>query len=342
MSSRNRFSISGIERVKFAVAELDVARRFLTDWGLAPVPSHAADSFVFRAQDGSEIEVVQADAATRDRRPVGGGPSGVCEITWGVTDPAALGDLAEELGRDRDVTFDGAGVLHAIDDLGIGLAFRPVQRNKVPYEPTRFNSPSHPDRINRRAVRYARACPFEISHAAIGVDDAGQASKFYIQRLGFIVSDRYANRGVFLRCSPAGNHHHLFMMNGREPGARLNHLAFKVRDVHEMIGGGQYIDDQGWETFAGPGRHVVSSACFWYFHSPLGCAFEYAADEDVVTETWDTTDFAATSHIFSEWRFGLDKSDGTLKGPISLSKEQPLGDSDDAPLTGRHEHEIVR
>ena len=103
-------------------------------------------------------------------------------------------------------------------------------------------------------------------------------------------------------------------------GARLNHVAFKVRDIHEVIGGGQYIDSKGWRTFAGPGRHMVSSACFWYFDTPLGCAWEYAADEDVVTEDWETTDFAARSHIFSEWTFGLAKSDGTLRGPISQSK----------------------
>jgi hypothetical protein len=43
----------------------------------------------------------------------------------------------------------------------------------------------------------------------------------------------------------------------------------------------------------------------------------------VVTEGWETTDFAATAHIFSEWTFGLEKSDGTLRGPIAHSKEQP-------------------
>jgi hypothetical protein len=87
------------------------------------------------------------------------------------------------------------------------------------------------------------------------------------------------------------------------------------------------------EDLRRPGRHIVSSARFWYFHTPLGCAWEYAADEDVVSEDWDATDFAATAHIFSEWTFGLEKSDGTLRGPISLSKEQSLG---------RHEHEIVQ
>lgn len=323
MNSHNRFRISGIERVRFAVADFDAACRFATDWGLARVSATTADSALFAACDGSEVEIVAADPAVRERRPVGDS-SGVCGITWSVTDPAALDELAADLGRDRVVERDASGNVHTVDDLGIGLSFRLPQRQRTPCEPTRYNSPGHPDRINRRAVRYEAARPHEISHAAIGVDDAGEASRFYIERLGFIVSDRYANRGVFLRCAPAGNHHHLFLMNSRFPGTRLNHLAFKVRDVHEVIGGGQRLDSLGWKTFAGPGRHLVSSACFWYFETPLGCAWEYAADEDVVTGEWATEDFAAKAHIFSEWTFGLEKSDGTLRGPISLSKEVPL------------------
>jgi catechol 2,3-dioxygenase-like lactoylglutathione lyase family enzyme len=320
----NRFRICGIERARFAVTELEDACNFATQWGLAPVATDAPATFLFSALDGSEVEIVRADPGDPARHPLGN-TSGLSEITWGVTDVAALRELAAELGRDRPVEWDADGTLHSVDDLGIRLAFRPTRRNTVPSEPTRYNSPTHTDRLNQRAVRYQAARPHEISHIAIGVDDAGAAARFYVERLGFIVSDRYANRGLFLRCAPVGNHHHLFLMNGRTPGTRLNHLAFKVKDVHEVIGGGQYIDSQGWKTFAGPGRHSVSSACFWYFLTPLGCAWEYAADEDVVTETWEPNDFAATADIFSEWTFGLEKSDGRLRGPIAASKESPLG-----------------
>ena len=323
MASDNRFRFTGIECVKFAVENPDDAHRFASDWGLAVVVSSDPEVQLFRAVDGSEVQIVAADESRSDRRAIGGG-SGLNEIVWGVEDHAALQALAAELGRDRKAEFDADGVLHSVDDLGINLGFRIAQRRPVVYEVTRYNAPGRPDRLNRRAACYQAAQPQEISHLAIGVDDAGQAVKFYIERLGFIVSDRYANRGVFLRCSPAGNHHHVFFMNARQPGTRFNHLAFKVRDIHEVIGGGQHLDSLGWQTFAGPGRHMVSSACFWYFQSPFGGSWEYAADEDVVTPEWESQDFAATAHIFSEWTFGLEKSDGTLKGPISHSKEQKL------------------
>ncbi|OTG90890.1 VOC family protein [Acinetobacter sp. ANC 3813] len=325
MSTEKDFHIKGLDCLRFGVENLQDALRFANDWGLKQVQAIQDNSYLFETTDGSQVEIFQADASNPLRTPIGS-PSGMCEMVWGVADQADLDAIAAELRTDREVTIDADGTVHSQDDLGIRLAFRLAQRSYIPFNDTQFNSPSQPKRVNSRAPRYEKAQPYEISHLAIGVDNAGDAVKFYLNRLGFRVSDRYADRGVFIRCSAEGNHHHLFFMNGKQPGTRFNHLAFKVRDIHEVIFGGQHIDSQGWTTFAGPGRHRVSSACFWYFLTPFGGAWEYAADEDIVTEDWESTDFAAEAHIFTEWTFGLEKSDGTLKGPISQSKAETLND----------------
>lgn len=312
-----RFNIIGIERVTFAVTDLATACRFATDWGL----ERDDDDSLFRTVDGSEVEFRSPQPGVANRTPVGDA-SGISEVTWGIAGPGDLSAIRDELGHDRTAEIDAEGVLRSVDDLGIPIAFRVTQRRAVSFEASRYNTPGQPTRIDSRAARYQRARPHEISHLAIGVDDAGLSHRFYVERLGFHISDRYANRGVFMRCSTEGNHHHLFHMNARVPGTRFNHLAFKVRDIHEVIAGGQYFDAQGWNTFAGPGRHIVSSANFWYFQTPFGGSFEYAADEDMVTEAWQPQDFAAEAHIFSEWTFGLEKSDGTLRGPIAHSAER--------------------
>jgi catechol 2,3-dioxygenase-like lactoylglutathione lyase family enzyme len=317
MTSKKKFTLTGVEQIRFAVERLDDARRFASDWGLADAGS-VDGAFLYRTRDGSEVEIVAADPSRPGRTPIGAA-SGICEITWGAADDASMSAIADELSRDREVSIDATGMLRSVDDLGIGIAFRRRQRTTVPFDVLPFNAPGQARRIDHRAPRYERATPHEISHIAINVNHAGEACRFYTERLGFHVSDRYAERGVFMRCAASGNHHHLFLMNGREPGIKFNHLAFKVRDVHEVIAGGQYIDAKGWVTFAGPGRHLISSANFWYFLSPFGGSWEYAADEDMVTEAWQPQDFAAVAHIFSEWTFGLEKSDGTLRGPISHS-----------------------
>lgn len=325
MTVAKDFKIKGLDRIRFGVEHLEDALRFADDWGLTQIESDQDHSHLFVTIDNSQVEIFQADPSNPACTPIGS-TSGMCEMVWGVEDQASLDAIATELGRDREVSIDADGTVHSQDDLGIRIAFRIAQRSYVPFSDTQFNSPSQPKRVNSRAPRYNKAQPYEISHLAIGVDHAGEAVKFYLERLGFLISDRYADRGVFIRCSAEGNHHHLFFMNGKTPGTRFNHLAFKVRDIHEVIFGGQHIDSQGWITFAGPGRHRVSSACFWYFLSPFGGAWEYAADEDIVTQDWESTDFAAEAHIFTEWTFGLEKSDGTLRGPISQSKAQALED----------------
>jgi catechol 2,3-dioxygenase-like lactoylglutathione lyase family enzyme len=321
MTSNDALGLAGVDRIVFAVEDFAAACRFATDWGLESIDA-GPDEALFATVDGAEVLVLQADAAREGRRPVGSA-SGMTELVWGVADEGNLDAIAAELGCDRAVEMGADGILRSHDDLGFGIGFRVSRRRKVPFEPSAYNAPGHPERIDRRAARYRKARPHEISHVAIGVDAAGEASRFYVERLGFHVSDRYADRGVFMRCAAQGNHHHLFLMNGRVPGTRFNHLAFKVRDIHEVIAGGQFIDAQGWRTFAGPGRHIVSSANFWYFTSPFGGAWEYAADEDMVTEAWEAQDFAAEAHIFSEWTFGLEKSDGTLRGPIADSAARP-------------------
>lgn len=323
MTQKLDFGITGIERVRFAVEDIATASRFASDWGLEEVDGDEPGARLFQSVDGSEVEFVTAQVGRARYTPIGDA-SGISEVVWGISSQDGLAALAASLGTDREAAIGTDGVLHSSDDLGIGLSFRLAQRQAVPFEASRYNAPGHPARINQRGARYEAAHPQEISHLAIAVDDAGQAARFYTERLGFHVSDRYAERGVFLRCSAEGNHHHLFLMNGKAPGTRFGHLAFKVRDIHEVIGGGQHFDALGWTTFAGPGRHIVSSANFWYFITPFGGAWEYAADEDMVTEEWQPQDFAAEAHIFSEWTFGLEKSDGTLRGPISQSATRQL------------------
>ena len=79
------------------------------------------------------------------------------------------------------------------------------------------------------------------------------------------------------------------------------HVAFSVRDMHEVIGGGLQMARCGWETQLGPGRHPISSALFWYFKSPAGGLVEYFTDEDVLTENWTPRDFQPSPTAFAEW-----------------------------------------
>ena len=294
---------TGIDAVTFGVGNIVKAKRFLNDWGLEKLQAgkFGAD---YVCADGSEMHV-----RARDNRrlppPIQAG-STLREVIWGVEKKGELKTLANELSRDREVTVLGDGSFRTVDDMGLGIGFRVSVRKSLKAKPLAFNQPGNYVRIDRPATFYERARPLTFSHFAVGVPDHKIVEAFYVDRLGFHVSDRYRQRGVFLRAAARGNHHDLFVMNIDARKAKFNHLAFKLRDIHEVIGGGQFLVRQGWKTQVGPGRHYPSSACFWYVQSPLGGAFEYCADEDIMSEKWKPREFEVGPDVFSEWTFNAE------------------------------------
>jgi Glyoxalase/Bleomycin resistance protein/Dioxygenase superfamily len=306
-------TITGIDALTFGVADLDEAHRFAADWGLLRDPD---DGSRYTTTDGSEI-FVRAASDTDLPAAIETG-STLREVVWGVDSEAALADIDRRLRvHGQPVHRDGTAVC-SVDPFGLAISFRVSRRTPGGVVPYHQNGPGAPGRIDARAPFYIRATPHEISHIVLGVGDLAALEAFYANVLGFIVSDRYRARAVFLRASPQGNHHHLFGLNAADGATRFNHVCFKVRDIHEVIGGGQYIVSKGWTSQAGPGRHYVSSACFWYFRSPFGGAFEYAADEDVVSETWVAGEYEMSPEIFTEWKFNL--GDAATSMPIAASR----------------------
>ena len=307
-------SITGIDAVTFGVRNVASARKFLDDWGLERVKSGKFGANYVCA-DGSGVDV--RTIGNRRLPPPMHAGSTIREVIWGVERRSELKAIADELSRDRPVTQSADETLRTIDDMGLGIGFRVSHRKILKPDPLPFNVPGNDVRVDRPATFYERATPQTISHIVLGVPDFRVVEAFYGDRLGFRATDRYRKRGVFLRAARRGNHHNLFVMNtaGRKP--RFNHLAFKVRDIHEVIGGGQFLTRRGWKTQVGPGRHYISSACFWYFRSPLGGALEYCADEDIMTEKWQTREFEVGPDIFSEWTFNA----GTeFKAPTAASR----------------------
>jgi len=163
-------------------------------------------------------------------------------------------------------------------------------------------------RRNQPGPIYERATPIEVGHVVFFVKDVKACEKFYAENFGFVASDRYPNRGAFMRCSAEGGHHDLFLLQPPQPRSGLNHVAFTVRDIHEVFGGGMAMARQGWSTQLGPGRHPISSAYFWYFNFPGGGLIEYYADEDYLDAEWEAREFEPGPTVFAEWAIegGLD------------------------------------
>ena len=307
-------SIIGIEAVTFGVKNIEKSKNFLTDWGLK-VQKTGAYGTDYACVDGSEVKIRAFNSRSLPS-PIQAG-STVREVTWGVEKKKDLKNLAQELSRDRKLKTFKDGSFSTLDDIGLGIKFCVSKLRNLKPKPLQYNVPGSNVRVDKPATYYDRATPQTLSHIVLGVPDFKIVESFYGERLGFRATDRYTRRGVFLRAGKYGNHHNLFVMNIDARKPKFNHLAFKVRDIHEVIGGGQFLTKRGWRSQVGPGRHYISSACFWYFESPLGGALEYCADEDIVTDKWQTREFEVGPDLFSEWTFN---AGSTFNAPTAASR----------------------
>ncbi len=290
-------ALCGIDAVIFGVTDMAEAKRFLDDWGVAPA-SATADRLVYQTRDGAEVIVRPRDAA--DLPPAIEDGNTVREVIWGAANEAQLQQTLATLGSVDNFRTGADGLPRVTDPNGLSLAFRVSRRKPVSVTPTPPNAPGSHQRVNQRSPIHDRARPINIGHIVLFAADFAAMRAFYTEKLGFVISDEYPGHGVFTRCQTVGAHHNLFMLNrpGR-PG--INHVAFTVSDIHEVIGGGIAMSRKGWKTEIGPGRHPISSAYFWYFENPLSAPLEYYADEDYCTEDWQPGAFQRKPELFAEW-----------------------------------------
>jgi catechol 2,3-dioxygenase-like lactoylglutathione lyase family enzyme len=297
-------AITGIDQVTFGVEDKGAAQRFFTDFGLTDRSSDGV-SATFTTVDGGEVRVRSASDPQLPR-PFEAG-STLREVIWGCADKQALAATVAALRGIPSLEVSADGSARCTDPNGLRLGFRVSERRPVAVEPTPVNAPGTPRRVNRDSVVRDSVRPINIGHVVLFVSSLEESAAFYQSRLGFVLSDRYPKAGLFLRCQPTGGHHNLFMLE--RPGKQgLNHVAFTVRDLNEVISGGLAMSRKGWQTDIGPGRHPISSSLFWYFKSPCGGSAEYYADEDYLTADWQPRDFVRAPENFVEWAFagGID------------------------------------
>ncbi|MED5610089.1 MULTISPECIES: VOC family protein [unclassified Pseudomonas] len=306
-------SVLGIDEITYGVEDLPRCRRFFEDWGLALV-GEQPDEVVFETLNG--CRVVLADLDKPGLPPAIEPGSTVREVVWGVE---SADDLARYAGRIASAPgfVESGGRIGCTDPNGLAIRLQVTRKRELLLEECgAHNTWNSKARINRPSPVYERATPVEVGHVVFFVKDVNACEAFYREAFGFQTSDRYPGRGAFLRTAEEGGHHDLFMLQLPAPRAGLNHVAFTVRDINEVFGGGMHIARCGWDTEIGPGRHPVSSAFFWYFKNPAGALVEYYADEDQLTGAWQPRSFEPGPTVFAEWAIagGLDGVTRRQKG----------------------------
>jgi catechol 2,3-dioxygenase-like lactoylglutathione lyase family enzyme len=343
--------ITGIDAITYSTDQWDAARQFLNDWGLQEL-AFSSSVQCFETLSGAQVLVRRPDDPAL-APAMEAGPT-LREVVWGVDSDADLDLLAKSLpspieystssyenssnqpalsGANAPPSYDAKAPrrVAALDPHGLRIVFQRSTQRSVAVQGAPSNPYGNAQRINTPSPVYERATPIEIGHVVLFTDKLAEAVRFY-EALGFVLSDSYPGRGAFLRCAPTGGHHDLFLLQVPGKATGLNHVAFTVRDIHEVFGGGLAMGRAGWKTQLGPGRHPISSAYFWYFDNPCGGLIEYNADEDHLTQAWQAREFTPGPTVFAEWAIdgGIDghtrrQTPPTTSTPASATASAPTG-----------------
>ncbi|THT96155.1 glyoxalase [Lampropedia puyangensis] len=314
-------SVLGIDAITYGVEDLSQCKQFMLDWGLSLV-SDTPETAIFECLNGCQVQLAPAGLPSLPAAIEEG--STLREVVWGVENTTDLDAIASKISNDAsfvDIQVDGARRIGCTDPNGLAVRFQVTRKKEIDVDCAAMNTWQSKPRMNAPAPVYNRATPIEVGHVVFFVADVNAVEAFYQEKFGFVSSDRYPDRGAFMRCSANGGHHDLFLLQLPNGKRGLNHVAFTVRDIHEVFGGGMHISRCGWETQIGPGRHPVSSAYFWYFKNPAGALIEYYADEDQLTAEWEPREFEPGPTVFAEWAIdgGLD---GTTRRPKGAGRPQ--------------------
>jgi catechol 2,3-dioxygenase-like lactoylglutathione lyase family enzyme len=258
-----------LSSVTIGVPNVDETCRYYAEFGLI------RNGARFSTRDGGEqLRIIERPT----RRLV--------ELHIGADDPDDVDRVSEQLrglgvAIERDPTSVSALEVHSGARVIVKITPR-VTQERAAIEP--INGPGCSQRQNRRApgiLRHEPIRPRKLGHVVIGTPDAEASQRFFIDGVGFKISDEVRGLAAFMRCST--DHHNLLIQPA--PVAFLHHTSWQVDDVDEVGRGAMMMLEGHPERHVwGLGRHFVGSNFFWYLRDPAGNFSEYYSDMDSITD----------------------------------------------------------
>jgi catechol 2,3-dioxygenase-like lactoylglutathione lyase family enzyme len=237
------------------------ARFYIDVWGLDQI-SEVADAIYLRGSSSEPFILSLHRRATR----------GLHHIGYAVSDDAAIYDAASFLRE------SGVRVVeepHSLDEPGGGIGLRFIDPDGRCIELSSSVSSHSHDGWRSKNVE-----PRSVCHVVNNTPDLERITKFYTNILGFRVSDWSGRQMVFLRSD--SKHHNISFSVA--PHASVNHVAYLVSGVDEVMRGISNLRKHGIEPAWGPGRHGPGNNIFCYFKDPFEYVVEYTSDIDYIAD----------------------------------------------------------
>lgn len=132
-----------------------------------------------------------------------------------------------------------------------------------------------PDRAQNGGI-----APRRLGHIAFNVHDVQASVDFFVDLLGFRVSDWMGDFFAFLRCGP--DHHTVNLLHGKT--SKMHHIAFETRGWDHIKSACDFLGRQRIPLIWGPGRHGIGHNLFIYHHTPDGQIMELYAELDQMSD----------------------------------------------------------
>ncbi|QZH75265.1 MAG: VOC family protein [Erythrobacter sp.] len=287
--------VTDVRYVGYAVPDLAAERAFYLDtWKLKLIAEDNGLTY-FATEGHDELYVVRLRQS--DVRSV--------DVVALAADNRADVDALHD-----QVVASGCQIIFApreLETFGGGYGFRFFNPDGIEMEIS-----SDVARGTARALEPREAVPEKISHVVFHSPQHKEITQWFIDVLGFRLSDWIGDFMSLIRCNSA--HHRIAFLPGP---ACLNHIAYDMPDVNEMMRGLKRLRREGFDTVWGPGRHTAGDNTFAYFITPAGFAVEYTSElEEIDEASWEPRTFAPAPDVMDQWGIGTG-------GPQTMPKPAP-------------------
>ena len=276
--------VTELRFVGLAVPDFDSETAFMkSPWGLTEV-SNDGEIAYFAAEGSHEPFIIRIRKTDH---------LGADVIGFSAASRADIDAMYASMGEDLDVKLISAPA--ELTSPGGGYGFRLFDCDGHTLEIAADVARGTPPELKK-----GHSIPRGLSHIVMHAPNREKTEHWYRDKLGFKVTDWLGDFMAFMRCSSA--HHRLALLPG--PPA-LNHVAFDMLSVDEMLRGAARMKRAEQTIRWGPGRHTAGDNAFSYFCTPNGHAVEYTAGMETVDEaTWTPTRYAPHKDIMDQWGIG--------------------------------------
>lgn len=274
--------VTDVVYARFRAPDLDRMEAFLTDFGL--------------------VRSARTERALYMR---GTDPQHHIHVTK-LGEPAFLGIALQAASADdleRIAGTAGASPVEPIDEPGGGRRVRLTDPNGIAIDVVHGITPLPPLAVPVRTINTGAVRPRlgarqsvergpahvkRLGHFVLIVKDFRETEAYYHSHFGFLNSDelylgeRQQVLGAFMRCDRGEAYvdHHSFLAIGAGMVA-LNHVAFEVQDMDDLMAGNERLVERGFEHHWGVGRHILGGQIFDYWRDPFGTVVEHWTDGDL-------------------------------------------------------------